>query len=185
MVDELGHIQRRLVDEGEKTLTFFESLSPSDWEQQVYTVGSQWRGRQVLAHFISTERAYQGYIRDVLQGGQGVPRGFDIDAFNDAEAPALSQNPVLELISAMRQARADTIRLTETLEERDLARNGNHPWFGEKDLAWYLKLLYRHHTMHLQDVRKALDTSETIPHSDVHRTGRQINPPSPAASSDE
>ncbi|HLE50743.1 MAG TPA: DinB family protein [Anaerolineales bacterium] len=185
MVGELGHIRRRLAEEGEKTLTFFETLAPSDWEQQVYTVGSQWRVRQVLAHFISAERAYQGYIRDVLQGGQGAPRDMDIDAFNDAEAPTLSVNPIAELISALRQARADTISLTETLEESDLARNGYHPWFGEKNLAWYLKMLYRHHTMHLQDVRKSLDTGETIPHSDVHRTGRQVSPPSPAALADE
>lgn len=185
MADELAHIQRRLTEEGEKVIAFFESLSPSDWEQRVYTVGSQWRVKQVLAHFISVERAYQTYIRDVLQGGQGAPRDMDIDAFNDAEAPALSVNPVAELISALRQARGDTLRLTETLEEGDLSRSGYHPWFGEKNLAWYLKLLYRHHTMHLQDVRKSLETGDTIPPSDAHRTGRQVNPPTTTAPLDE
>jgi hypothetical protein len=169
VVDNLAHIQKRLVEEGNKTIAFFESLTSSDWDQQVYTTGSGWRVRQVLAHFISAERAYQQSIQDVLQGGRGAPDDLDIDRFNETETPPLSQQPVSELIEAMRQSRAETIRIAQNLDEADLVRVGNHPWFGEKEVGWFLKLLYRHHTMHLYDVRKSLEYRAPVPHTDRFR----------------
>jgi len=178
MSTELSHIRTRLAFEGEKAANYFETLSAADWEQQVYTTGSSWQVRQVLAHFISAERAYQKYIEDVLIGGAGAPRDLDIDAFNEAEAPALSAVPIVDLIARYRQTRADTLGLTDRLEEADLSRLGYHPWFGEKELAWYLKLLYRHNTMHLQDVRKAIEVGSALPHTDAQRTGRRIDPSS-------
>lgn len=169
MVENLAHIQKRLAEEGDKTIAFFESLTPPDWDQQVYTTGSGWRVRQVLAHFISAERAYQQSIHDVLQGGRGAPEDLDIDRFNETETPPLSQQPLPDLIEAMRQSRAETIRITQNLDESDLIRAGNHPWFGEHEVGWFLKLLYRHHTMHLYDVRKSLETRAPVPHTDRFR----------------
>jgi uncharacterized damage-inducible protein DinB len=162
--NELDHIRRRLTVEGEKTLTFFKSLSTVDWDQRVYTTGSQWHVRQVLAHFISAERAYQKYLREVLDGGPGAPEDMDIDAFNEAEAPKLSKHTSEDLIAMMQVARQDTLRLAENLTEEDLRIQARHPWFGEKEISWYLKLLYRHNTMHLQDVRKALEMGKAVPH---------------------
>ena len=175
---ELTHIRSRLTFEGEKTARYFESLSSADWEQQVYTTGSRWQVRQVLAHFISAERAYKKYITDVLNGGEGAPRDLDIDAFNEAETPPLSAIPIEDLISGFRQARAETLRLAENLEESDLTRLGYHLWFGEKELAWYLKLLYRHNTLHLKDVHKAIEVGSALPASDNQRPGRSMDPSS-------
>jgi hypothetical protein len=162
--------------EGEKTARYFEALPDADWDQQVYTTGSRWQVKQVLAHFISAERAYQKYLDDVLKGGEGAPRDLDIDAFNEAEAPKLSHLASGELISQYRRARAETLQLVDNLEENDLNRMGYHPWFGEKELAWYLKLLYRHNTMHLQDLRKAIEVGHALPASDVRQTGSGNSP---------
>jgi hypothetical protein len=168
--EALIHIRRRLIEEGEKTLTFFEALDPPGWEQQVYTTGSSWRVRQVLAHFVSAERAYQAYLRDVLAGGPGAPSDLDIDRFNEAETPPLSRRPVAELIADLRRARSETVHMTEGMDEGDRARQAFHPWFGEKDVAFFLKLLYRHHTMHLYEVRRALESRQPNPHSDRFRS---------------
>ena len=71
----------------------------------------------------------------------------------------------------------DTLKMTETLVDSDLTRIANHPWFDDKDVSWYLKLLYRHNTMHRMDIRKALRSGEPVTPSDEQRTGRQVNPP--------
>lgn len=167
MSTELARIQERLASEGEKTLAFFETLSSHEWDQQVYTTGSQWRVRQFLAHFVSAERAYMRFMRDVLQGGQGAPRDFDINAFNEAETPTLSRTPVPELMAAFRQVQAELIELSKSLTETDLSRVGYHPWFGEMELSWYLKLVYRHNMIHLRDIRQALQTGQPVPHAAV------------------
>jgi hypothetical protein len=167
--ENLAHLQKRLTEEGEKAIAFFESLSESDWDQQVYTTGSGWRVRQVLAHFVSAEKAYQQSIQDVLHGGRGVPEDLDIDRFNESETPLLSQQPVTELIEALRKSRRETLQIAHTLDESDLRRTANHPWFGEREVGWFLKLLYRHHIMHLYDVRKALETHAPVPHTNRFR----------------
>jgi hypothetical protein len=169
MVENLAHILRRLAEEGDKMIAFFDSLPESDWDQRVYTTGSGWRIRQILAHFISSELAYQQAIQDVIQGGQGASDDLDIDRFNERETAALSLKPVPYLIEALRLCRADTIRIAMTLDDSDLTRTANHPWFGKKELGWFFKLLYRHQAMHLSDVRKALATRAPLPHVERFR----------------
>jgi hypothetical protein len=176
MSEELSHIRRRLTDEGEKTVAYFEGLTPEAWEQQIYQSGSNWRVQEILAHFISAERAYQKYLGEVLQGGTGAPEDMDIDEFNESEVPTNQGTPA-ELIEEFKQVRIDTIRLTDSLVENDLTLLANHPWFEEKEISWYLKLLYRHNTMHRMDIRKALRSGQPIIPTDEHRTGRQVNPP--------
>lgn len=169
MVEDLIHIKKRLVEEGDKTIAFFNSLSDLDWDQSVYTSGSGWRVRQLLAHFVSAERAYQQAIQDVLHGGRGVPENLDIDRFNEQETYLLNLKRVPDLIEDLRQSREETIRIIQNLDQSDLSRSANHPWFGEKEVGWLLKLLYRHQSMHLSDVRKALETRAPLPHVDRFR----------------
>jgi len=162
MGDELDHIRKRLRDEGEKTVAFFEALSSEDWERQIYLTGSGWRVGDVLAHFISAERAYQFYLQDVLQGGTGAPDSLDIDQFNEAEVAKMSGTPE-EMLNSYRQVRQDTLQFTEDMEDDDLTRIANHPWFDDKELGWYLKLMYRHNTMHRMDIRKTIKRDEPLP----------------------
>jgi hypothetical protein len=169
MVEDLVHIKKRLVEEGNKTIAFFDSLSDLDWDQPVYTTGLSWRVRQLLAHFVSAERAYQQAIQDVLHGGKGVPEDLDIDRFNEQETYLLSLKREPDLIEDLRQSRADTIRIIQDLDQSDLSRSAYHPWFGEKEIGWLLKLLYRHQSMHLSDMRKALETRAPLPHIDRFR----------------
>lgn len=176
MSSELDHIRRRLADEGEKTATYFEALSPGDWNQQIYQTGSEWGVKEILAHFISAERAYQKYLSVALKGGGGAPEGMDIDAFNESEVPTIAGTPQ-QLIEKFKLVRIDTLDLAESLVEADLSRTASHPWFDEREIRWYLKLLYRHNTMHRMDIRKALRSGSPLPHSEEQRTGRKINPP--------
>lgn len=177
MGEKLDHIRKRLKVEGEKTVGFFEALSAEDWEKQIYSTGSEWRVRDVLAHFISAERAYQVYLQDVLQGGSGAPDSLDIDQFNEAEVSSMQGTPT-ELMDTYKQVRQDTLHFSAPLDDADLTRTANHPWFEGKDVGWYLKLLYRHNTMHRMDIRKSLKHGEPLGHTEEQRTGRQINPKS-------
>ncbi|MGW8143107.1 MAG: DinB family protein [Anaerolineales bacterium] len=176
MENELEHIRKRLSDEGDKTVAFFNALEPADWKKQVYTTGSGWRVGDILAHFISAERAYQYYLQRVLEGGSGAPESLDIDQFNEAEVATMNEPPA-ELLNSYIQVRQDTILLTNKLNEADLRRVATHPWFDEKEIGWYLKLIYRHNTMHRMDIRKSLKAGGPLPHTDVQQTGRQVNPP--------
>jgi uncharacterized protein (TIGR03083 family) len=166
MSEELDLVKRRLEEEGVKTAAFFESLSMEDLGRQVYVTGSGWRVHDLLAHFVSAERAYVEYLRLLLQGGRGVTADFDIDEFNESEVPRLSLRPTEELLGAFRRARAESVATVAALQPADLDRRGRHPWFGETDLRSVLKLLYRHPMIHLRDARRALKTGRPVAPSD-------------------
>lgn len=153
---EATHISRRLLEEGRRTVLFFVSLAPESWDQRVYPSASGWRVRDVLAHFVSAEAAYLKFLRAALVGGPGLPKDFDIDAFNASEVPTFSERPTGELLDSYRAIREQTAALAASLTSADLERDGYHPWFGAMKIAWYLRLCYNHNSMHLRDVRRAL-----------------------------
>lgn len=166
MPESIPHLQSRLEQEGDKVCAFFETLPPEAWDQRVYTTGSAWQVRHVLAHFITAERGYLYYMRDAVRGGPGVPRDFDIDAFNEAQVPSLEDHTNDALLQALRDARRETITFIGSLAPTDLEQVGFHPWFGEGSLAFMIKLIYRHPLLHLRDVRQALETGKPVPHGE-------------------
>lgn len=176
MGNELEHICKRLRVEGERTIAFFEALSPADWDQKIYASGSGWQVRDVLAHFISAERAYQGYLQDVLQGGVGAPDDLNIDQFNEADVATMKGLSPKQLLDTYQLVRDETIRFTRLMGEDDLVKTAKHPWFGSKEISWFLKLLYRHNKMHMQDVHKSLRSGKPLPPSGTHHKGSKIEP---------
>jgi uncharacterized protein (TIGR03083 family) len=147
---------KRLTEEGEKTLAFFRGLNDAQLAQPVYASGPGWDARGVLAHLLWTERAFNFYNRDVLNGGPGAPEDFDIDGFNAKQTPLHTHLPVPELLSQFEAERAETLRIVAQSTDADFDRPAFHPFLGHTTLEEILKLLYRHTMLHTRDVRKAL-----------------------------
>jgi len=145
----------RLDLEGQKTLAFFRSLTPHQLDQAVYTDGSCWSGRQILAHFVSTEKAFADLIMDVLQGGPGAPEDFDIDIFNQRQVLSLDLDPPT-LLDRFEFLRGKNAGLVRQMQPADLSRTGRHPFLGEASLEEIIKLLYRHNQIHQRDIRRKL-----------------------------
>lgn len=170
---EPERIIQRLNEDGEKTAAFFEGLSPAEWSQQVYTTGSNWSVRDVLAHFLSAEISFEALVTDVISGGSGASRDVDINEFNETEVPKLDHLGPSALLARYRDARDSTVELVRTLTAPDLLKSGFHPWFGEVQVGQMLKLVYRHNMIHFRDIRRALNSGQPVPH-------REIEPPSQA-----
>lgn len=171
MAREIDRILKRLQDDGAKTAAFFEGLSNPSWFMQVYTTGSNWSVRDVLAHFLSAEISFEELVTNVVAGGSGAPRDLDINEFNEREIPKLDHLNPPELLERYQIARQRTINLVQGLRGDDLRKIGFHPWFGEVQVAEMLKLVYRHNMIHFRDIRRALRQGKPVPH-------REIDPPS-------
>ena len=76
------HLAEKLTSDGQRSLDFFRSLSPAEWEQVVYSDGIQWRVRQVLAHFVSSKAANALVVETIVADGPGAPLDFEINKFN-------------------------------------------------------------------------------------------------------
>ena len=146
----------RLSSEGQKTLEFFCALSPEQWESTVYSTGSQWNARQVLAHFVSAEDAFIILMQNILEGGSGAPEDFDIDRFNEHEVAMLNLATPAELLEQFAVQRQASARLVARMTPEDLPKVGRHPFLGAVPLEDIIKLLYRHNQIHQRDVRRLL-----------------------------
>jgi hypothetical protein len=156
MPDTPDFLVERMRAEGEKTVEFFSAISPESWELTIYTDGSRWAVRQVLAHFVSTEAAIGRLIENILVGGSGTPDDFDINAYNERKVASLSHVAPPDLLLQFERFRQHNIEVVSKMSRADLARQGRHPFLGKTELVEIIKLLYRHNQIHQRDIRKQL-----------------------------
>lgn len=159
MTERTDYLATRLREKGAATAEFFRALPPAAWQATVYTEGAAWDARQVLCHFVSSERAFLRLFEDILAGGEGSPEDFDINRFNESQVGKMADLSADELIAQFEATRAEMIALVERLDDADLEREGRHPFFGVDRLEKFVKLIYRHNMLHERDIRRALDGS--------------------------
>ena len=160
MPDSPERLVDRLVSEGQKTLEFFSSIGPVQWECRVYSEGSCWTVLQVFAHFVATESAIRRLIENVLGGGPGAPQEFDIDAYNERKVAGMREFSADDLLRQFSEQRDLTIDLVKRMSPQDLFKTGRHPFLGVTTLEEIIKLLYRHNQIHQRDLRRLLSASD-------------------------
>jgi hypothetical protein len=156
MPDTSASLSERLLREGEKVRTFFGDLSEEQLACSVYSEGADWRVREVLAHFVATEKAFSSLIENVMAGGSGAPEGFDLDTFNQRKVADLKDSSTNELLENFHRLREQTASIVSTFNEGQLNQTARHPFLGVVPLVDIIKLIYRHNQIHLRDVRRAI-----------------------------
>lgn len=156
MADTPSHLAQRLATEGARSLEMFRSLRPEQWEITVYTDGSAWTIRQLLAHFVTAEDGFLALIDDVLAGGEGSPSNFDINRFNEVKVAAVGNEHPDHLMLRYEQIRQETIEVVKNLRAEDLELVGRHPYLGTASLSEIIKLIYRHNQIHQRDFRRLI-----------------------------
>ncbi len=145
-----------LETEGRKTLEFFHSLAPQQWEVQVYADGPAWKVHNLLAHFTEVEGSIPRLMRSILKGGPGVEEGFDIDAWNAAHTGEMNGQDRETLLAEFARRRAATVALVRTMSAADLDQRGRHPALGVTEIKHMVRLMYLHLQGHQRDIRRVL-----------------------------
>jgi hypothetical protein len=143
--------------------SFFSSLSEEDWRQQIYESGMGWKVRDILAHMISAERAFQWLITRAVQGKEGVGADFDIDAFNREESSQYASHSPDQLLNMLDAVREDTNFLVENLKLEDFDLRSYHPWYGDISIEELLTFILGHNLQHIRDTRKVMRTGKPLP----------------------
>ena len=157
MTETPAFLANRLKSEGDKTLAFFYSFEDAKWEIKVYTEGTEWTVRNILAHFVSAEQGFLRLFRDILAGGAGAAEDFDIDRFNARQQEVTKSASHQELLRDFQEIRSEMISFVNALSLQDLQREGRHPFLGLTTLAEMIKMIYRHNQIHYRDLRKLID----------------------------
>jgi hypothetical protein len=156
MTDRRSDIIKKLEKSLEDSIALYKSLQPGELSAMVYQGDASWTVKQVLAHFITIERSMQWLFKNMLSGGSGSPKDFDIDKFNRTQPMKFYGLAVDELIEQFKSVRQDTISIVSGMDENDLDREGLHAFHGHGRLERFIRWAYEHVRIHENDIRKVL-----------------------------
>ena len=155
-MSEITELTEKLKSEGDKFISIFSGLTDDQWSQEVYTEGATWTIRNVLAHFVTSERGLLKLFEQIRQGGAGAADDFSIDRYNAAMQERAKAATPQELIEQYREVRANAIAWVSSLQESELEIRGRHPFLGLTVIRDMIKMLYIHNLNHYRDMKKAL-----------------------------
>ncbi|HEX2696306.1 MAG TPA: DinB family protein [Anaerolineales bacterium] len=155
-MSEVAQLAEKLKSEGEKFSAFFTGLTNDQWKLEVYTEGSVWTIRNILAHLMTSERAFVKLFESIRQGGVGVSEDFVIDRYNASQQEKTKELTPRELLGQYQSIRAQMIKWVSGLTDADLEKTGRHPFLGMTTLREMIKMVYIHNQTHYRDLRKVL-----------------------------
>jgi uncharacterized damage-inducible protein DinB len=155
-MSEVAELAEKLKSEGEKMVAIFSGLEDDQWQREVYTEGASWTIRNVLSHFVTSERGLIKLFEQIRQGGLGAADDFSIDRYNAAMQERTKAATPQELIEQYQAVRASAIAWVSGLKESELEIKGRHPFLGQTVIREMIKMLYIHNLTHYRDMKKAL-----------------------------
>jgi DinB superfamily len=155
-MSEITELAEKPRSEGDRFISIFSGLTDDQWNHEVYTEGATWTIRNVLAHFVTSERGLLKLFERIRQGGEGSPDDFSIDRYNAAMQERTKAATPQELLEQYKEVRANAIAWVSGLKESELEMIGRHPFLGHTAIRDMIKMLYIHNLNHYRDMRKAL-----------------------------
>lgn len=155
-MSETTELVEKLKSEGEKFVDIFSGITDDQWKAEVYTEGTTWTIRNVLAHFVTSERGLVKLFEQIRQGGTGSPDDFSIDRYNESQQQKTKELNPAELLEQYKEIRANTATWVSGLKEEELEIKGRHPFLELTTLREMVKMLYIHNQIHYRDMKKAL-----------------------------
>ena len=155
-MSEITELAEKLKSEGEKFISVFTGLTEEQWQMQVYTEGTTWTIRNVLSHFVTSERGLIKLFEQIRKGGAGSSEDFSIDRYNAAMQERTKDANPQELLEQYKEVRADSIAWVSGLTEAELEITGRHPFIGKTVIREMIKMLYIHHQLHYRDMKRIL-----------------------------
>lgn len=153
---EIAELAEKLKIEGERMYAFFADLTDDQWDKEVYTEGTTWSIRNVLSHYVTSERGLVQLFERIRATGEGAADDFSIDRYNASQQEKTKDLLPADLLEQYKQVRAESIRWVGGLKDEELDIQGRHPFLGETVIREMVKMLYLHNQLHYRDVKRAL-----------------------------
>jgi hypothetical protein len=135
---------------------FFSGLTEEQWTSQVYTEGETWTLRNVLAHFVTSERGLVKLFERIRTTGEGSSEDFSIDRYNAAQQQRTKDLMPAALLEQYKEVRANSVAWVSGLKDEELEIKGRHPFLGETVIREMIKMLYIHNQTHYRDVKRTM-----------------------------
>ena len=125
-MSETRELAEKLRSEGERFVAIFSGLNDDQWSQEVYTEGTTWTIRNMLAHLVTSERGLIKLFEQIRQGGTGAAEDFSIDRYNAAMQERTKDSTPADLIEQYKQIRGNSVAWVSGLKDDELEIIGRH-----------------------------------------------------------
>jgi len=155
-MSEINELVEKLETEGQRMYAFFADLTDDQWDKEVYTEGTTWSIRNVLSHYVTSERGLVQLFERIRTTGEGAADDFSIDRYNASQQEKTKDLAPADLLEQYKQVRAESVQWVSGLKDEELEIKGRHPFLGETIIREMIKMLYLHNQLHYRDVKRAL-----------------------------
>ena len=157
-MSETTELAEKLRSEGDRFVAIFSGFNDDQWSQEVYTEGTTWTIRNILAHFVTSERGLIKLFEQIRQGGTGAADDFSIDRYNAAMQERTKDSLPADLIEQYKQIRANSVAWVSGLKDDELEIIGRHPFLEMTTIREMIKMLYIHNMTHYRDMKKSMSS---------------------------
>ncbi|MBI5288467.1 MAG: DinB family protein [Chloroflexi bacterium] len=142
LLDKMAQERNALLAEAEALSPEAAAYAPPDGEGE-----AQWSPKQQLAHIAEMETAYRAWVERALEADD--PDVSDVRP----DSPAIRldrahEHDVPVLTAQLREQRATTLRLIQSMTPEQFDRTASQPMFGRLTVMQWLRSYYRHDRMH-------------------------------------
>ncbi len=146
LLDKMAEQRVALLAEAEALSDARASLQAPDAEGE-----GQWSVKQQLAHLAEMETSYRAWVQRALEeDGADVSRVRGEDPA--IPLPDAQDHAVPALTAQLREQRARTVALIESLTPEQFDRTASQPMFGTLTVLQWLRSYYRHDRMHRDQI---------------------------------
>jgi len=156
-MSEINDLSEKLKTEGEKFYAVFAGFTEDQWKLEIYTEGEIWTIRNVLSHFVASERGLLKLFEQIRLGGAGAADDFSIDRYNASMQARSKDLTSAELLEQYKEVRANSVAWVSGLKEEELEIKGRHPFLNVTTIREMIKMLYIHNQTHYRDMKKVLE----------------------------
>ena len=147
---------KQFSEVGKKAIGFMQGLHPDQLDVQVYEDGAKWTVREVCIHIVEVEGSVMRLIENVLAGGEGVPKDFDLDRYNESHVKKMGRLSQEEIVDKFSSLRAETVRRIEELGQEDFDIVGRHAYLGESSVKEMIRMMNVNINLHIRDIKRVL-----------------------------
>lgn len=151
-------VKQKLAETRERLLAVARELDREEWSHPVYVHDDEtkWTAAELLRHLVWAEGGMLRMMRQVKEGGTGVPEDFEIDRYNAKGVEKLGDKMPAELMEMMAENRQQVLAFIDTLDADDWEKEGRHGSLRIMTIEEVLETIAAHEAQHLEDLREAL-----------------------------
>ena len=154
MLPQIADLMEKMESQRQELLAALAGLSEDDARQHP---NDEWSAKQQLAHLVQAEPTWMEWAQTIQENpGVAVGQTPEQGQIFLKDVDNADSKPLALWLERLQQTRADTLKLLQEIgltgSQETLERKGTHRSFGEMNVLQFLRGIYRHDRMHMEQV---------------------------------